>query len=91
MTKLCASEDLRAWRALGRKTRRVIVPPAPASKARLVQTRVLRITPFGAEVEHADPRLAAYDASPFNGGRYPRSPRPVGSFCGSPALMCAEG
>lgn len=59
----------------------------------LVPTRVIGAG-FGRspDVEPADAALAAGDAAPFRGGRYPKSPRPRPlSVTGSPGLMCAEG
>jgi DNA-binding transcriptional ArsR family regulator len=42
------------------------------------------------DVEPADPAIAAADAQAWQGGRYPRSPRVVGSFVGSQAALCIE-
>lgn len=67
-------------------------PPRPirGEKARLVPTRVIAMTPFGPDVEHADPAWAEAERAPLWGGRYPRSPSVSASGIGSPALACAE-
>lgn len=67
-------------------------PPRPirGEKARLVPTRIVAMTPFGPDVEHADPAKAEAERAPLWGGRYPRSPSVSASGIGSPALACAE-
>lgn len=70
-----ASEDLRPW-------------PAPRP-ARLVPTRVTGWG-VGPEVEALDPVVAAADAAPLWGGRYPRAPRVEMSQGSSPAGLCVD-
>ncbi len=48
-------------------------------------------TTFAAfDVVAVDPVREAYDTAPFNGGNYPRAPRPRWSEIGSTAGMCAD-
>lgn len=58
----------------------------PVHAASLVPTRF--IDGFF-NVEAADPALASYDAKPFNGGRYRKSPHVKMSGNSSPAQLCA--
>mgnify|MGYP001765595494 CR=1 FL=1 len=64
----------------------------PARRSVVVPTRVIGPGYGGSpDVEHADAALAAADAAPWRGGRYPKSPRPPArTMTGSPAQMCAE-
>lgn len=61
-------------------------------RGRLVPTRVIGpgFGPGGGrDVEHADAALAAADAAPLWGGRYPKTPQPrPRSATGSPAALC---
>lgn len=48
-------------------------------------------TTFAAfDVVAVDPVCEAYDTAPFNGGNYPKAPRPRWSEIGSTAGMCAD-
>jgi hypothetical protein len=48
-------------------------------------------TTFAAfDVVAVDPVREAYDTAPFNGGNYPKAPRPRWSEIGSTAGMCAD-
>ena len=62
----------------------------PRVKASLVPTRIVAMTHFGADVEHADPAKAEAERRPLWGGRYPKSPAVHRSAIGSPAQVCAE-
>lgn len=62
----------------------------PPKLWRLKPTRVIGWGGFGPEVESADAAMAAKEAAPLYGGRYPKSPAPRCSIYGSPAAMCAE-
>lgn len=74
----------------GKRTRRPR-GRVPALRARLAPVRVIGWSAFGPDVEHADPAIAAADAAPWRGGRYPKAPSPPPrSLCGSTAAMCAE-
>ncbi len=42
------------------------------------------------DVEPLDPIYAAYDASPFNGGKYPKGPQVNLSGVGSSGSMCVD-
>lgn len=70
-------------------TRFDLWPRAPS--IRLMPTRVVGMTPFGPDVEAADPVRAAAEAAPLWGGRYPRRPSVARSAMSSPAGMCVEG
>lgn len=63
--------------------------PVVLRPARLVPVRVIGWGEFGPEVEALDPAVAAADAAPFRGGRYPRAPT-IPCFGGSPAQACVE-
>ncbi len=64
----------------------------PRRFASLAPTRVIGWSAFGPDVEHADPAIAAADARPWRGGRYPKAPSPPSrSLVGSMAALCAEG
>lgn len=62
----------------------------PPKLWRLKPTRVIGWGGFGPEVESADAAMAAKEAAPLYGGRYPKSSSPRLSIYGSPAAMCAE-
>lgn len=89
----------RHWRAIEGlpplEANEVVVPPPPprpmrGERARLVPMRVIGMTHFGPDVEHADPAKAEAERAPLWGGRYPRSPGPARSVLGSPAGACVE-